>query len=404
MNIAIFTDAYWPRVNGVTVSVDLYAQALTRLGNKVIIVCPQYPDSEEHENNSAGQNNGNGPSIIMVPSVPFLFSKEDRLAKHSKIFWVSKQLDEFVPDILHINTEFAVSEFAFYYAKLRELPVVFTYHTLWDEYISNYIPVVPEFLLKFITRQFFKLFLKKVDSVIIPSLVLKDNIKKHIANDRIFLLPTGIEPSLFKHSQFEIKNFREEIERQYPVLSGKKILLFAGRVAREKNIDFLIKILPVIVAKHPDTVLLVVGDGPEFAALKRESARLNMENNCVFTGYLARPDLALVYAISDIFVFPSLTETQGLVTIEAMISGIPVVAIGSMGTKTVMGGDNGGFMVNNDSEEFIARVLILLEDSELYNKKTTEAKEHAKHWIIDNMIEKLIHIYQISIDRYKKIN
>jgi glycosyltransferase involved in cell wall biosynthesis len=404
LNIAIFTDAYWPRVNGVTVSVDLYAQALTRLGNKVIIVCPQYPDSEEHENNSAGQNNGNGPSIIMVPSVPFLFSKEDRLAKHSKIFWVSKQLDEFVPDILHINTEFAVSEFAFYYAKLRELPVVFTYHTLWDEYISNYIPVVPEFLLKFITRQFFKLFLKKVDSVIIPSLVLKDNIKKHIANDRIFLLPTGIEPSLFKHSQFEIKNFREEIERQYPVLSGKKILLFAGRVAREKNIDFLIKILPVIVAKHPDTVLLVVGDGPEFAALKRESARLNMENNCVFTGYLARPDLALVYAISDIFVFPSLTETQGLVTIEAMISGIPVVAIGSMGTKTVMGGDNGGFMVNNDSEEFIARVLILLEDSELYNKKTTEAKEHAKHWIIDNMIEKLIHIYQISIDRYKKIN
>jgi glycosyltransferase involved in cell wall biosynthesis len=119
---------------------------------------------------------------------------------------------------------------------------------------------------------------------------------------------------------------------------------------------------------------------------------------------LTRKDLALTYAISTIFVFPSLTETQGLVTIEAMLSGTPVVAIGEMGTIMVMGGNNGGFMVKNDPDEFARRVFDLLEDQDLYQRKILEAKSHAKAWTIDSLTEKLIQIYREAIKSFSQKN
>jgi glycosyltransferase involved in cell wall biosynthesis len=109
---------------------------------------------------------------------------------------------------------------------------------------------------------------------------------------------------------------------------------------------------------------------------------------------MERQDLALVYAVSDIFVFPSLTETQGLVTLEAMFSGTPVVAIGELGTAMVMNVDNGGFMVKNDPEEFTARVIDLLDDDDLYRRKALEAREHASAWSIDSLTKKLETIYR----------
>jgi glycosyltransferase involved in cell wall biosynthesis len=167
---------------------------------------------------------------------------------------------------------------------------------------------------------------------------------------------------------------------------------------RAKNIGFLLKILPGIVKKHPETVLLIVGDGPYLADLRNECEHLDLMDHCVFTGYLERWDVGLVYAMSDIFVFPSLTETQGLVTIEAMYAGIPVVAIGSMGVIMVMSGNNGGFMVQNDEHEFTERVLDLLEDPDLYYKKAAEAKNYAQNWIIDTMTVKLVEIYRKTIE------
>jgi glycosyltransferase involved in cell wall biosynthesis len=121
----------------------------------------------------------------------------------------------------------------------------------------------------------------------------------------------------------------------------------------------------------------------------------------VFTGYLPRKDLALCYTISEIFVFPSLTETQGLVTLEAMLSGTPVVAIGEMGTIMVMGGDNGGFMVKNDPVEFTGRVLELLGDDDLQRRKSEEARLHARAWSIEELTVKLVDIYQRTIDAYR---
>jgi glycosyltransferase involved in cell wall biosynthesis len=122
----------------------------------------------------------------------------------------------------------------------------------------------------------------------------------------------------------------------------------------------------------------------------------------VFTGYFPRKDLALCYSIAEIFVFPSLTETQGLVTLEAMSSGTPVVAIGEMGTIMVMGGDNGGFMVKNNAGEFTRRVLELLEDEGLRRCKSEEARRHASSWSLEEQTVKLVHIYQKTVDSYRR--
>ena len=153
--------------------------------------------------------------------------------------------------------------------------------------------------------------------------------------------------------------------------------------------------------KIPDSVLLIAGNGPDLPLFEEEASSLGIGDKCVFTGYLDRKDLALVYAMSEVFVFPSLTETQGLVTIEAMLSGTPVVAIGEMGTITVMGGDNGGFMVKNDPKEFTDRVVELLSDSSLYARKVEDAQKHAQNWTIGTMTGRLEKIYAVTLKSYR---
>ncbi|MDR2864339.1 MAG: glycosyltransferase [Spirochaetaceae bacterium] len=404
MKIAIFTDAYWPRVNGVTVSIDAFSHALLRLGHKVLIVCAAYPDTMGLKRISSDQTETPElqPEIIQVPSFTFVLSKEDRVAHFHKVFWVAKQIGTFAPDIIHLNTEFMLAKFGFYCARHYKIPVVYTFHTLWEEYGGNYFYMFPLPFVKFIARNIIKYMLKRTDVIIAPTTQVAELIKKYKIKKQTFLLPTGIDPKYLDFTQLQKDSFKRRFEQIHPVLAHKKILIFAGRITKEKNIDFLLHILPRIIEKRDDVVLLIIGNGPYHDELMQTSEKLGLQDHCVFTGYLDRVDLGLTYAMSHIFVFPSLTETQGLVTVEAMYSGIPVVAIGSMGTIMVMGGDNGGFMVHNDPGEFTDKVLALLEDPELYKRKVYDAKEHAQNWLIDTMAVKLINVYQKTLDSYKK--
>jgi glycosyltransferase involved in cell wall biosynthesis len=400
----MFTDAYWPRVNGVTVSVDSFSHALVRAGHQVMIVCSSYPEISDSEYTSGtGERENSGdkePTVIRVPSMPSPVSKEDRVAKIHKWFWVAKKIEAFSPDILHINTEFMIAEFGLQYARQHYLPVIYTFHTMWEDYIRNYIPLLPDFFLRFIARRVLKNIMRRADRIIVPTTQIKAVLKEYKVRKETYLLPTGVDPLLFQHSKEEAQKFRRHLEEKYPQLAGKRILLFAGRIGKEKNISFLLRILPEIIKKHSDVILLIAGNGPDLYDLQEESEQLNISGDCIFTGYLARMDLALTYAMSDVFVFPSLTETQGMVTIEAMLSGLPVVAIGEMGTLEVMNGDNGGFMVKNDPDEFVRRVFDLLEDDELYRRKVEEAREHAKSWTIDAMAVQLEKIYRNALDAW----
>ena len=132
MKIVMFSDAYWPRVNGVTVSVDSFSQALIKAGHQVLIICSSYPDAMNAPVSLLDSTEEKGDiRIVRVPSLPFFITKEDRIAKFHKWYWVFKQVKSFDPDIIHINTEFVIAEFGFLYAKAHNLPAIYTFHTMW---------------------------------------------------------------------------------------------------------------------------------------------------------------------------------------------------------------------------------------------------------------------------------
>ena len=408
MKIVMFTDAYWPRVNGVTVSVDSYSRSLIKAGHSVLIICSSYPAGMKVPSSFLQDDEGNeGLKIVRVPSMPAFITKEDRIAKFTKWFWVFRRVEDFNPDIVHINTEFVIAEFGFLYARAHNLPAIYTFHTMWEDYGPNYFPIFPSFMVKWVVRGVLKNILNRSYRVIVPTPQIEDVVHKYKPYTKTFLLPTGIEPELFTHSREESVLFRKKLEERFPLLEGKRILLFAGRITKEKNLGFLLKILPEILNKCPDVILLFAGNGPALDYYEAEAKKCGVENNCIFTGYLERIDLALLYTISEVFLFPSLTDTQGLVTLEAMSSGTPVVAIGALGTLMVMGGDVGGYMIENyasetkTSAEFISRVLDLMEDPKLHQQKSQEAKTHAAAWSIDELTLKLAGFYQSTVDSYR---
>jgi glycosyltransferase involved in cell wall biosynthesis len=398
----MFTDAYWPRVNGVTVSVDSFSRALIAAGNEVLIVCSLYPEDLNDTNSLFDTiEKKNVPKIVRVPSMTAFVTKEDRLAKFNKWFWVFKQVENFNPDIVHVNSEVVIAEFGFWYAKIHKLPAIYTFHTMWEEYGPNYFPMLPVFVVRLFVRTILKNIMRRSYRVIVPTPQIEAVVHKYRSSANTFLLPTGIEPELFEHDEAKVNVFRKKLDGLFPQLKGKRLLLFAGRVVKEKNIGFLFNILPAILVDHPDVILLIAGNGPDMDYFQNEARKLELENHCVFLGYLDRSDLAMIYAVSEIFLFPSLTDTQGLVTLEAMFSGTPVVAIGALGTLKVMGGDNGGFMVDNDESQFICRVLELLKDTELRHRKSAEAKIHARPWSIEELTKKLVAFYKSAIQDYR---
>ena len=171
MKIAMFTDAYFPRINGVTVSVQSFAEGLCKLGHEVCVVCLEY--TEEQQKSSffdEKTNDDKSPfKILRVPSAWIAFSKEDRMMRLDKWHLVKKSMDEFQPDVIHINSEWTIGYFGAIYCRHRHVPFVFTFHTLWEDYLANYINFVPARGLKKIGMEVVRFYLKRADVIIAPT-------------------------------------------------------------------------------------------------------------------------------------------------------------------------------------------------------------------------------------------
>jgi glycosyltransferase involved in cell wall biosynthesis len=280
------------------------------------------------------------------------------------------------------------------YARHRRLPLVYTFHTMWEDYAMNYIPFLNAAASKTIARRLIRFYLNWAKIILAPT----DRIARFIAELHVkapvYLLPTGIPEELFKVDSETLELARRNLFSRFPRLEGKRILMYAGRIVKEKNLDFLLEVLQKVRAAVPETVLLCVGSGPYTEGFAQKAAECHLEDSVFITGYLPRKELVYCYRFADVFVFSSKTETQGLVTAEAMLAGLPVVAIGVLGTVDVMRGDNGGFMVKDDLEEFSAAVLRLLTDEALRKEKQKEALAWGSHWTIASLTDTLLDHYQ----------
>lgn len=406
MNIAMFTDAYFPRINGVTISVKSYAEELTKLGHKVCIVCLKYSaeqqksalfDEEDEDSKSPFQ-------IVRIPSTGIIWSKEDRMVRIDKWHFLKKAMKAFNPDVIHINGEWTVGYLGALYSKKAKLPIVFTFHTLWEDYLANYINFLPHSSTQKLGRDIVKFYLKRASLIIAPTKRIAKVVHEYGINRDAELLPTGVPSDLVNFKKEQDKRIKNALFKKFPFLKNRKILLYVGRVVKEKNLSFLYDMLERVYKTNPEAALLFVGDGPYLEELKELAEERGIKDSVAFTGYAAREDLIYFYKMSSIFVFPSLTETQGLVTIEAMTVGVPLVAIGAMGTLDVMRGDNGGFMVKNDVDEFSSKVQLLLNDKQLYEAKSKEAKTWAKQWSIEMLTPTLVKYYQKAIELKKQEN
>lgn len=408
MNIAFFTDAYYPRINGVAVSVRSYATKLAEMGHSVCIVCCNYDDEEDKKDKkkkrSFLEDDKLHPNlkIYRISSINVFVSKEDKSARLSAWHDVKHAMDAFKPDIVHINSEFMVGYFGLTYSRHRNIASVYTFHTLWEDYVDGYIKFMPVYPAKKIAKEFIKFYLKRANILIAPTVNIANVIKSYGIERDAKILPTGI-PQALNVKKLNVRPlFFNQLHTLLPRVQKKHILLYVGRVVKEKNLDFLFPVLAEVKKTFKDTVLVFVGGGPELDNLKEKAKKTGYARDIVFAGYRSREELAYFYSVTDVFVFPSKTETQGLVTLEAMMAGVPVVAIGERGTLDVMKGDNGGFMVKEDVNEFSQRVLELLKDKELYAEKSQEAKKWASQWSLDTLTEKLVTYYKEALAIRKK--
>ena len=390
MRIAYTTDTYWPRINGVSVSTQLFMNELLKKGHEVSLWAPTYPMTKDERSTPVATD----ARVHRMKSFSVLVSKEDYISSplERKRFW--SELDQFAPELIHCQTEFSLSWFSASYARQRGIPVVMTCHTYFEQYVNFFFPLVHAGFARWAARSLTWLLFRKAKTVIVPSESMKTVLKSYGLYCNIQVIPTGLDPSDFSGVDKASERANSVLLKLHPELIGRKLLLAVGRMGQEKNVDFLLEVVKRLQTKLPGTTLLVAGNGPYMEQFRRNIESRGLSGLVLPLGYVKRSELKHLYALADVFTFASVTETQGLVTIEAMMCRTPVVAIGKMGTLEVMGGDNGGFMVGEDVAEFTQRVHQLLTDPVLYQQKSQEAWDFSQNWTSARMAARLETLYR----------
>lgn len=312
MNIGIFTDAYYPQVSGVVTSTMILKSELIRLGHSVTIITVTHPDVEEME------------GIIRLPSIPFFLLPSQRVGViySRKIMNKIKELDL---DIIHTQTEFSIGIFGRIVAKKLDIPVVHTYHTMYEDYVhyvSRGIMIKPASEL---AKKISKLYCRDCSAIIVPTTKVKDALWQYGLRRHIDVIPTGVDIEPFKRSNYNDQIIHDE-KKFLGINETQPVILFIGRLAKEKSLDVIISSMKELTNKIPSCKLLIVGDGPERENLQELCKELEIENSVVFAGERPYAHIGKYYQLGDVFVGASLTETQGLTFAEAMAAQVPVVA------------------------------------------------------------------------------
>ncbi len=388
MKVALVSDCFWPRINGVTISIQTFRDELERQGHQTLVLAPAYPNANADPEL---------PRVRRFRSTRNFLSREDRDVLPDAFPEIFAALDEFSPDIVHFNTEFGMFLAGSLWCKLHHKPVFITCHTNWEFYIKHYAPLLPSMFARAIARHYMLRAYSNADYILMPGSQMQDLLFSYGVCGPFHVLQTGIDSAGFRSNPEELDAFRQHLDAEAPWLAGKRLLLYVGRLGNEKNISFLLPVLALVRESVPETALVLIGDGPYRKKILKEAKKQGLGNCIHAPGYMDRKDLRLAYGSADVFVFPSKTETQGLTTIEAMMCGSPVVAIGEMGTRDVMQGDHGGFMVPDDTQAFADAVIRLLLDGTLRAEKSAEAREWATRFDVTATTRQLVGHYEACI-------
>ncbi|WP_319244510.1 glycosyltransferase [uncultured Propionivibrio sp.] len=378
MRVLMVSDVYFPRINGVSTAIQTYRHSLQKNGIEVSLIAPDYGSVDRDA------------WIERVAARVLPFDPEDRLVRWHAMHTAVDRAVSRGCDLIHIQTPFVAHYAGIAAARRHGTPVIATYHTLFEEYLKHYAPFVPSGLLRGATRRFSRWQCNSLDAVIVPSQAIHARLLTYGVRKPMHILPTGIPVQASAHD-----SARADFRARHGIAPTRPVALFVGRVAHEKNIHYLLEVAALARASVPDLLLLIAGEGPALGYLQQKVTAQGLERNVQFIGYLDRQtELPACYAAADVFVFASRTETQGLVLLEAMAAGLPVLALAEMGTRDILGAKRGA-VVPEDSPAAFARMLSLLLLSGDWRKRlAVEGREYAAEWSDERLAGRMAALYR----------
>jgi glycosyltransferase involved in cell wall biosynthesis len=409
MKIGFFTDRYYPQVDGVAVSVDIFAQELIKLGHEVIVYAP--------EPSKKNRNKKDPNYVVRFKSVPSIWYEDHRDTMPFTASTIKKVKAENL-DIIHIHTPAQVGMLGLRIAKEDSIPTVVTHHTDIDQYAKIYKKIMLGILVGILigpalikSKEHYKdilpnlkpkksftkwnrkliiesvgLFYQNCDAVIVPSVKMQRSLKEYGKFNNIKVLPTGIDLE-------EAKAKTDYNPRELFSIKDSPLLLFVGRLGKEKNIQLIIKSMPKIIKQSPKAQLLIVGNGPYYEELHKLVEDLKIKKNVHFTGMLDRADTFACFKSADIFCFASTTDTQGLVLNEAAIESRPIVFLDDE-ISPLAEDKKTGIKALNNTKSFSEACLELIKNTELSKRYGKNAKKMAMKITIEKQSKKLIEIYK----------
>ena len=388
MRIGIFTDTYPPYINGVSTSIVMLKNALEKQGHQVFVVTVNADKmSYKYEDNN---------KIIRIPGVP-IGIYDYRLTGIYPLKAINK-IKKWHLDVIHSHTEFGVGTFARIIAKQFCIPLVHTYHTMYEDYVhyitKGYFNGTSKKIVEYLTKFYCD---KTATELIVPTKKTYDLFKNKYKIERnVHIIPTGIEIERFSNNKKDLPRILK-LKEKYSIKSNDKVLLFVGRLGKEKSVDFLIKEHCNIIKKYPFCKLLIVGDGPDFEYFKKLVKKYKIEDNVIFTGKVPWEEVPLYYHMANIFVTASVTETQGLTVIEAMSASLPVVAINDESFNTVITNDLNGYLFNN-KKEYREYISLLLNDESKCKTMSKHAKINSQIYSSKYFADRVVNVYKSAVN------
>jgi len=350
MNIGVFTDTYYPQINGVVTSTRMLEKELNKLGHQVFIITTTNPDVTHA-----------APRVFRLPSMPFIFLPSQRVTflYSPKLLVKLKQLKL---DIVHTQTEFPVGIFGKIVSEFYRIPMVHTYHTMYEDYvhyIANGHLITPK-----IAQKFSRIFCNRADIVISPVQKTREYLDEIGVIRPIRVIPTGLDFSPFLKENYS----REQVDlvkAELGINPEDPVIITIGRVAKEKSIEVLIEQMPKLRERLPNVKLVIVGPGPYIEVLKNLAEQLCVTDMVIFTGGRPWEVIPLYYQIGDVFATASTSETQGLTYIEAMAGKTPVVVKRDRSVEDIIiNGETGYcFEQNYEAADMLYRALTNREEA-----------------------------------------
>ncbi|MBK1649457.1 glycosyltransferase [Rhabdochromatium marinum] len=387
MRVLMISDVYFPRVNGVSTSIQTFAREFAAAGHEVTLIAPDY-----------GEQSAEPFAVIRIASHYLPFDPEDRVLRWGRLRACRASLADAGFDLVHVHTPFLAHYAGLALARHLEVPVIESYHTFFEQYLDKYVPLVPGAWLRYAARRFSTSQCQRVDALAVPSQAMLKVLRGYGIDTPAEVVPTGIELRQFHQEPGRIQGLR--FRQRYAIDPERPLLVHVGRLAYEKNVEFLLRVLVKVKQSCPQVLLAIAGEGPARAMLEGLARTLGLSEQVRFLGYLRRDGtLEDCYSAGDAFIFASRTETQGLVLLESMALGTPVVSTAVMGSAEVLVQGEGCLIAEEDENHFAAQVLRVLNDAQLRQRLSERGLAYAKGWSAPALAERMLRFYQQVIDQ-----